>query len=67
MPTTLKPADYRIEYFDSGVQGVERIEGSGTQVADGKLKQVHEAAQRSGIVLVESKGGQGQGEDQSTS
>ena len=48
---SLEPADFRVDEFNSGVEGVEPIRKGGTEVPAGKEEEVRNAAKRAGVSL----------------
>ena len=54
----LKPADFRINEFDPSIQGVSPLTQEGTDIPKGKEEQVRDAAERSGIELIEVDAGE---------
>jgi pyruvate dehydrogenase E2 component (dihydrolipoamide acetyltransferase) len=49
----IKPADYRVDVFDHGVEGVDPITQEGTEVPADKEEKVLQAANEQDITLVE--------------
>ena len=48
---TIKPADWRINSYDLGVDGVDPITSEGTEVPKSKVASVEKAAEEQGLEL----------------
>ena len=48
---TIKPADWRINSYDLGVDGVDPITSEGTEVPKSKVASVEKAAEEQGLAL----------------